>query len=606
MILVQDNIPPLRFTFHASRLTPHLITLTLFIYFWATGLTNLDRFPKIHEDEAWQAAPGYTFWAEGRFGTDLFAGFYGMEQHYYGFMPLFPILVGGALRLFGLGLFQARLVPLALILLTLALTHRLGSKLFSPWHGTLAVAVLATWRIAGPFAHLVSGIPMADVARITRYDSAVPVFGLTALLLLVVILIPTGDRRPETADRRQLNVPVHNSEPKAPCGQFTIHYSQLKPQNFFSIGLFIGLATLSHIYGVFWLPALLMATFWILGRQAIKPAILIIIGFGLTLTPWLIFAVSGWTDFLAQTRNYADRFGVLDSRFYFINLLNEVERYDPILNGAKQSLGAWLWLILCGLSFIWLLKYSFVGRRSNGNWLLVISHSAAKSRFLPITNHQLPLISARILVSVLATLGSLFALLLSFKTFSYLATLWPLFALVMAAGFKHVWQAETIYRWWRPTLLLFFLLAVSEGIYFKAKLHEAVQQMTPYQSFTQAVAAKLPPDSRVMGLQHYWLGLAANCPNYRSILVPIYWTDARYVPRPISFAEAVEAVSPQIILLDQIMLNFLAETSAPDHPWHHLGQEIEAYLKQRQAQRIGQVDDPTYGLMQIYQLTADR
>src|SRR5262245_49809841 len=118
------------------RLTPHLLCLLLLLYFWTTTLTNLDRFPKIHEDESWQAAPGYTFWADGHFGTSLFAGFYGMEQHYYGFMPLFPLLVGGALHWFGLGLFQARLVPLALTLLTLALTHRLGTILFSPWHGT--------------------------------------------------------------------------------------------------------------------------------------------------------------------------------------------------------------------------------------------------------------------------------------------------------------------------------------------------------------------------------------------------------------------------------------------------------------------------------------
>src|SRR6185295_8899870 len=164
------------FSHSTSRFAPHLISLALLLYFWTVGLSNLDRFPKIHEDESWQAAPGYTFWAEGRFGTDLFAGFFGMEQHYYGFMPLFPILVGGALHLFGVGLFQARLVPLILITLTLALTHRLGTKLYSPWHGTLAVAVLVGWRIAGPFPHLVSGIPMADVARITRYDSAVPVF----------------------------------------------------------------------------------------------------------------------------------------------------------------------------------------------------------------------------------------------------------------------------------------------------------------------------------------------------------------------------------------------------------------------------------------------
>jgi hypothetical protein len=211
-------------------------------------------------------------------------------------------------------------------------------------------------------------------------------------------------------------------------------------------------------------------------------------------------------------------------------------------------------------------------------------------------------ISARILVSVLITLGVLFALLLSFKTFSYLATLWPLFALAMAAGWRRVWEAETSHRWWRPLLLVLFLLAMSEGIFFQMRLQSSVRQMTPYQTFTQAIAANLPPDSRVMGLQHYWLGLAPHSQDYRSILVPIFWTDARYVAQPTSFSQAADAIPPNVILLDQIMLNFLAETAKADHPLHQLGQEIWAYLHQHQVGGVGRVDDPTYGRVQIYQL----
>jgi 4-amino-4-deoxy-L-arabinose transferase-like glycosyltransferase len=558
-----------RLTLHASRLTLHLFSLILLLYFWTTGLTNLDRFPKIHEDESWQAAPGYTFWAKGRFGTDLFAGFYGMEQHYYGFMPLFPILAGGALHLFGLGLFQARLVPLALITLTLALTHRLGTKLFSPWHGTLAVAILVTWRIAGPFPHLVSGIPLADVARIVRYDSAVPVFGLAALLLLVHTL--TADRRPPTSDP---------------------HSTKFAIRNFLGIGFLTGLAALSHVYGAFWLPALLLATFWVLGRQAVKPALVAGFGFGLALAPWLIFVASGWSDFLGQNRNYAGRFGLLDGRFYLINLLNEVERYDPILNGAKQSLGAWLWLVACSLSLAWIIVNS--------------QRLPTPDPRPPTPALSFPVISARILVAVLAALGGLFALLLSFKTFSYLATLWPLFALTIAAGFIHAWQAPTTRRWWRPALSLLFLLALAEGLFTHARLQLLAQQTTPYQVFGQAVAAKLPPQSRVLGLQHYWLGLAQHSRAYQSVLVPIFWTSSHYVAQPLSFAQALQADPPQVILLDQTMLDFLAETTAPDHPLHQLGLDIWAYLAERQARLIGRVDDATYGRMEIYEMTADR
>lgn len=558
----------------SSRFTPYLFSLALLLYFWTTGLTNLDRFPKIHEDESWQAAPGYTFWAEGRFGTDLFAGFYGMERHYYGFMPLFPLLAGGTLHLFGLGLFQARLVPLALMTLTLALTHRLGTKLFSPWHGTLAVAILVTWRIAGPFPHLASGIPLADVARIVRYDSAVPVFGLGALLILVHTL--TADRRPTT------RMTHHPPRTTLHASRFTLHASH----HFFSIGLLTGLAALSHVYGAFWLPALLLAAFWVLGWPAVKPALVAILGFGLALTPWFIFVASGWSDFLGQNRNYADRFGLLDGRFYLINLLNEVERYDPILNGSKQSFGAWLWLVGVSLSLAWI--------GVNSQRLLT-----------PNPQPPTPVLSSRILVAVLTTLGSLFALLLSFKTFSYLATLWPLFALTTAAGFIHAWQAPNPRRWWRPVLSLLFLLALAEGIFTNARLQLWTQQTTPYHVFSQAVAAQLPPQSRVLGLQHYWLGLAQHSRTYQSILVPVFWTNPYYVPQPLSFAQAVQADPPQVILLDQIMLDFLAETTIPDHPLHQLGLAIRAYLAERQARLVGRVDDASYGRMEIYQLSAD-
>ena len=263
-----------------------------------------------------------------------FAGFYGMEQHYYGFMPLFPIMVGGALHLFGVGLFQARLVSLMLILLALALTYRLGSLLFTPWHGLIALMILVTWRIAGPFAHLVSGIPLADVARIVRYDSAVPIFGLAALLLFSHTI------------RRQI----------------TINIAPLPLWPFLGVGGFIGLAALSHLYGAFWLPALGAALFWLVGRRAIVPGLVMGLGFWLSLTPWLIFVAAGWEDFISQGQNYSDRFGLLDYRFYLVNILREVERYDPILNGAKQSVGAWLWLVGCGVSLGWLLWRGVLGK----------------------------------------------------------------------------------------------------------------------------------------------------------------------------------------------------------------------------------------------------
>jgi hypothetical protein len=100
----------------ARRLIPPLLTLLLLLYFWANAVAGLDRFPAAHEDESWIAAPGYTFWAKGYFGDDLAAGYYGLEQHNYTIMPLFSLFVGASLRLLGIGLFQARIVSVVMIL----------------------------------------------------------------------------------------------------------------------------------------------------------------------------------------------------------------------------------------------------------------------------------------------------------------------------------------------------------------------------------------------------------------------------------------------------------------------------------------------------------
>ena len=456
-----------------------------------------------------------------------------------------------SLHLFGLGLFQARLAPLILTTLTLALTHRLGVKLFSPWHGAVAVAILVGWRIAGPFAHLVSGIPLADVARIVRYDSAVPVFGLLALLVF------TSAIRGKSGGWKSGH----------PISQPSLAY--------LLIGLLIGLATLSHLYGAFWLPSLMLALFWLIGWRFVKPALIMGSGFGLALSPWLIFVMSGWSDFLRQNRNYADRFGLLDIRFYLINLLSETERYDPLLNGAKETLGAWLWLVTVGLSLVWL------GRQSIRKKPATLPHIS----FTKLDPANL-VISARILIASLITLAGLFALLLTHKTFSYLTTLWPILAIVIAAGFCHAWKYPAPRRWWRPILAGLFLLALSEGITTGWRMRRLAHQTTPYQRYTERIAEQVPPDSHLLGLQHYWLGLAETSAGYRSILVPIFWTTPKYVAQPVPFAKSAAAIPPNVVLLDQIMLDFLTNTAEPTEVGHPLHLEIQDYL----AKRAGSID----------------
>src|SRR5947199_4687208 len=87
---------------------PWLIALAAALGFILVSLRHLDAVPQVYEDEPWQASTAYKLLTTGVFGSDLFAGFYNMDQRYYGFMPLHPLLLAGTFRLLGVGLAQAR------------------------------------------------------------------------------------------------------------------------------------------------------------------------------------------------------------------------------------------------------------------------------------------------------------------------------------------------------------------------------------------------------------------------------------------------------------------------------------------------------------------
>lgn len=342
-----------------------LLALFLLALFVVLSLSGLDAVPQVHEDEGWIVSPGLAFADRGLFATDLFRGFFGSEVHFFGFLPLYPILCGAALKLFGVSLFSARLVSLLFAVATLALTYVLGRRLLSPLHGVAALAILTFWPVATPLTFFPTGIPFADLARIVRYDIGVPAFGLAGLLLV------TGPSR--ITHRRAL-----------------------------AAGALAGLSALCHVYGGAWLAvcALLLLREGEDGRGA--RLALLSAGFLAVLSPWLLFLLRAPADAAGQNFNAADRFELLDPGFYLANLRFEWRRYEGILRAARSGgSGAWIWGAAVAAGVLGLLR------------------SARRERHRG---------AAAILVAIAVT-AFLFALLVRPKTFSYLATLWPLLAL---------------------------------------------------------------------------------------------------------------------------------------------------------------------------------
>jgi 4-amino-4-deoxy-L-arabinose transferase-like glycosyltransferase len=512
-----------------------LAAIVATVLFVGASLVGLDTLPPVHQDEPWIAAPGYSFWTTGRFATPLFAGYYGSETRYFGFMPLFPMLVGLSLRLFGLGLFQVRLVSVLCAAATLLLTHLVARRLFSAAHGALAVVFLVVMRLAVPSAAHPLGIPLADLARVARYDIAVPVFGLAALL----VLLGNDAARVPTLGRAG------------------------------AAGLLCGAATLCHAYGPVWLVVCAAAACHG-GARALAS---LLGGFLAALAPWVAWAARHVDDFRSQHQLHASRFQFWEPRFYLDNLVHERSRYAPF---ARALLSGQPPVLLFGAAAV-------LGA------LLVARGARRGDR------------ASAVFLAVLVAPPVLFALLLSTKTVSYTATLWPAAALAAAVGALAVWESR---RGRGAKALAAAVLAIAScgGLRAWVDLRARAQEATSYPALCDRLARALPPHSRLLGFQHYWLGLAGRVADYRSIVVPLRLSDAQQTRPPRAFAAAAEEGRPDVVLLDPVLLRFLDEARPEGDRGHAMAADFSSWLASRNPRLRDAFVDPSYGRFEVWTL----
>ncbi len=362
--------------------------IVLLLGFWALSLDFLSVFPAVGQDEPWIAAAPVKLATAGQLGSDLFAGYYGMERHHFQHPPLYPLLQALLFRLAGVGVFQMRFLAVACGLLVLALTCALGRQSGGRGVALLAGLLLVGLRVAeGGGA---TGIPLLDQARVSRYDILVPVFGLAALY------------RFNQVERRAA---------RSPDGA--------RAGDWLGVGVLVGLAGLSHLYGLFWLPVFGLIGIWRRGRAWFwLSGLPLLLGALLPWLPWLIFAARHWDDALGQQRMVTARFDLFHWRFYLQNARNEGLRYGAldlwerpgVLRGGRVG----SWLLLGGLpAALWA-----TGRGPR--------HPPDERGVLGV-----------------ALVGHLFlfALLLSQKDFRYLIVVWPLALLLLATGAQRLWRA---------------------------------------------------------------------------------------------------------------------------------------------------------------------
>jgi hypothetical protein len=388
-----------------------------------------------------------------------------------------------------------------------------------------------------------TGMLLLDTARINRYDIAVPVFGLAALWWF------------NHAQRRG-----HR-------------------RTYVISGGLAGLAGLSQMYGVFWLLALWSILWLRQGRRFFtQPApYLLLAGFGVIWIPWLMYVATGWPDFLGQLRIAADRFDVLNPRFYVDNLLHEIERYRQL--DVRQADGT--------LDFA-----------RPGLWIAALGSVGAAAVWLR-PDRPRRAAAVRVLLVIVIVQVVLFALLLKSKNLNYLIAWWPLVALLLAWLMIDIWDRFPR-RAVRGLVALALGLIIIEGGLRVQQQHAAALQATPYNDFVARLAAMIPLNARVLGLPQFALGL--RCYEYRTWLLPFLLSDPRYTDNVVTLDQALERIRPDVILIDRAMAEYLAEMSSVANPDHVRYEQYQGFMQRHHAQLIGSIDDATYGQVRLFQI----
>lgn len=512
-----------------------MATLT-YLFFTFRGL---ERFPPVHIDEPWYSAAAYKLATQGIFGSDLFAGYYRMEQHNYHQMPLFQLSQALVYKIAGFGLTQMRLASalwgLALLLMTFAVGRQIGGASC----GALAVWLEVFLCVLADKTR--SGIPLLEFARMARPDIAVPVCGLAALWVM------------NLAEQRR------------------------KAWLYAMVGIFTGLAGLAHLYGAFYLPALVLVLYLRRRRNVFhKPSLyLMLAGFVFVWVPWLFFAAESFADYHGQILGHAPRFKVFDLQFYLHNILNEPWRFGPL---GPRSLLSWrfgVWLVLlgipAGLVFFW-----------------------KKRRTVSDT----PLFS---LVIAFITVEIFLALFIWAKFPIYLLSIMPLAFLLLS------WTLLEGFNWkaLQPRVRFLILGAVgvlltSEGVARLLHREKLMAAMTPYPALIEQLRPHIPKGALILGPNPLWPGLADH--TFRSWYLAFALSDASYSVSPISFDSALVRISPQVILLDNAIRDYFASIDNSEHPQQARAAAFADCLRRRNARLVAEVNDATYGRIEIFQL----
>lgn len=411
---------------------------------------NLANYRPISGDDAWILSASYKLARQGVFGSDMFAGFFNADQHYFIALPGQHVLQAAALWLWGDGVAQARWVSV----LSGAALLWAASLLAWRWYGVTAAILtgllLMAWQ---PMLVGDEGVPLVSLGRSLRYDLSAVAWTWLALLFLGGLLSRPGRGRA------------------------------------LATGLCAAAATLTQFFGVF--AAVVVGLAWV-GQQRRRVLVnpctrWLVAGFALPLLPYLWYVGAHWSDAVGQTVYLKWDRAAFDLDALARNLMREPRRFKFFLDQAGAGAGPWLLLLGIGPALACLL-------------LRLRRDGARGDRLLALT-----LAVTLLLLSLIdATKAPIYALPL-------LPAFCLLLALLLGQTLHWAWSHPRPLGWVLGAATIAALgLVIRHSVDFYRRDRAQALTVSDYEALGEKLAAALPAGAHVAGTERWWWPLRAH------------------------------------------------------------------------------------------------
>jgi 4-amino-4-deoxy-L-arabinose transferase-like glycosyltransferase len=522
---------------------PVFVLAALALLYLVTVLPNIGNDPIVGGDEGWIMSASAKLAETGVFGSDLFAGFYGADEHYFFNLPLHHLILAGVFEVAGVSVSVARLVSAAFGLITLVFTYVLGRR-FGTGVALGAAALLVLLRLN---LTPLSGLTLTDLGATVRYDLVAVPYGLAAALTVVAI--------------------ARAGRPYLSAG---------------AAGLLLGLAALTQFIGALFIAPVVL---FLLSERAMTRSrrlaltTMLFVAMALPFVPYTAYILDNWDDFRGQARAVEQQTHFLSPSFYWEQLRDEPERYGigTGLSSLPDSLG------------------DLVSRPSAKLAVLLVAPLAIIHSGYRAWHGSTP---HRLLALMLVGLVVQLALFESTKRFVYAVGVVPFACVAIADLAVAGWR-------WRPPNSRYRVLSraaiagvaalfLVEGLAVAAQDVRDAGDAPDYTELTRRLEAALPAGASAVGDNRLWPALQDR--DYRSLLLLFYHTNPSISrDRATDVFGAMERIDVDDLLLSPLSREILSQLSPRD------AADFARFLQER-AELVDTVAFPDYGPIEVYRL----